>query len=41
VAESTFTPTKFVARLMLPIIRRKFHQTQQSILSGLQQYVEK
>lgn len=41
VAESIFTPTKILARLMLPIIRRKFHKTQQSILSGLKQYVEK
>jgi uncharacterized protein YndB with AHSA1/START domain len=41
VAESKFTPSRFSARLMLPMIRRKFHQTQQSILSGLKQQVEK
>jgi uncharacterized protein YndB with AHSA1/START domain len=40
VAQSLFTPTKFMARLMLPMIRRKFHQTQQSILGGLKQHVE-
>jgi hypothetical protein len=41
VAESTFTPTKLFSRLMLPMIRRKFHKTQQSILTGLKQYMEK
>jgi uncharacterized protein YndB with AHSA1/START domain len=40
VAQSVFTPSKLIARLMLPIIRRKFHQTQRSILGGLKQYVE-
>lgn len=40
VAESTFTPTKLFSRLMLPMIRRKFHKTQQSILTGLKQYME-
>jgi uncharacterized protein YndB with AHSA1/START domain len=41
VAASTFTPTKFFSRLMIPMIRRKFHRTQRSILSALKQYVER
>jgi len=40
VAQSIFTPSKLPARLMLPLIRRKFHQTQVAILSGLKQHVE-
>jgi uncharacterized protein YndB with AHSA1/START domain len=40
VAQSAFTLTKLISRLMLPMIRRKFHQTQQSILGGLKQHVE-
>lgn len=40
VAQSVFTPTKLMVRLILPMIRSKFHRTQQSILRGLKQYVE-
>ncbi|HEX5617022.1 MAG TPA: SRPBCC family protein [Solirubrobacteraceae bacterium] len=38
-AHSAFRPNMFV-RAMLPVIRRKFHQTQQAILRGLQEAVE-
>jgi uncharacterized protein YndB with AHSA1/START domain len=40
VAESTFSPGKLLARLMLPMIRSKFHRTQKRILDGLKQHVE-
>lgn len=40
VARSLFTPRTLLARLMLPMIRSKFHRTQQSILGGLNHYVE-
>jgi hypothetical protein len=39
-AESTFRPRNVPVRAMLPLIRRKFHQTQQAILLGLQAAVE-
>src|SRR5919198_1206516 len=39
-AESTFRPGNLLVRAMLPVIRRKFHQTQQAILRGLQDAVE-
>ena len=39
-AESTFRPRNLLVRLMLPVIRRKFHRTQQTILRGLQDAVE-
>jgi uncharacterized protein YndB with AHSA1/START domain len=39
-AESTFRPNNLLVRAMLPIIRRKFHQTQQAILRGLREAVE-
>jgi uncharacterized protein YndB with AHSA1/START domain len=39
-AESTFRPNNLLVRAMLPVIRRKFHQTQQAILRGLQEAVE-
>ena len=39
-AESTFRPNNALVRAMLPIIRRKFHQTQQAILRGLQEAVD-
>jgi uncharacterized protein YndB with AHSA1/START domain len=39
-AESTFRPRNVLVRAMLPVIRRKFHQTQQAILRGLQEAVE-
>jgi uncharacterized protein YndB with AHSA1/START domain len=38
-AHSTFRPNNVLVRAMLPLIRRKFHQTQQAILSGLQEAV--
>lgn len=39
-AHSRFRPTRLPARLMMPAIRRKFHQTQRAILAGLKQHVE-
>jgi hypothetical protein len=39
-AESQFKP-RLPARLMAPVIRRKFHQTQRTILVGLRQHVER
>jgi uncharacterized protein YndB with AHSA1/START domain len=39
-AESTFRPRNLLVRAMLPIIRRKFHQTQQAILSSLKDSLE-
>ena len=39
-AESTFRPNNVLVRAMLPLIRRKFHQTQRAILHGLQHAVE-
>ena len=39
-AESTFRPRNLLVRAMLPMIRRKFHQTQQAILRGLKDAVE-
>jgi hypothetical protein len=38
-AQSLFRP-RLPARLMAPVIRRKFHQTQRAILDGLKQHVE-
>jgi hypothetical protein len=38
-AHSTFQPRP-LARVMMPLIRRKFHQTQRAILDGLRQHVE-
>jgi uncharacterized protein YndB with AHSA1/START domain len=38
-AQSTFRPGNLLVRAMLPLIRRKFHQTQQAILRGLQEAV--
>jgi hypothetical protein len=40
-AHSLFTPKRLLARLMMPVIRRKFHQTQRAILDGLQQHAER
>lgn len=34
-AESAFTPRNLMARAMLPVVRRKFHQTQRAILDSL------
>jgi uncharacterized protein YndB with AHSA1/START domain len=39
-AESTFRPKNVVVRAMLPIVRRKFHQTQRAILYALRDAVE-
>ena len=39
-AVSRFHPRGPLVRLMLPAIRRKFHQTQRAILGGLQRHVE-
>jgi hypothetical protein len=39
-AQSVFRPSNVLVRAMLPLIRRKFHQTQRAILGGLQQAVE-
>jgi uncharacterized protein YndB with AHSA1/START domain len=39
-AHSVFRPKNVLVRAMLPLIRRKFHQTQRAILRGLQQAVE-
>jgi uncharacterized protein YndB with AHSA1/START domain len=39
-AESTFRPNSVLVRAMLPVIRRKFHRTQQGILRGLREAVE-
>jgi uncharacterized protein YndB with AHSA1/START domain len=39
-AESTFRPRGLIVRTMLPLIRRKFHQTQRVILHGLKDSVE-
>jgi hypothetical protein len=38
-AQSLFRP-RLSARLMAPLIRRKFHQAQRAILDGLRQHVE-
>jgi uncharacterized protein YndB with AHSA1/START domain len=38
-AESLFSP-RLPARLMMPVIRRKFHQTQRAILDALKQHTE-
>jgi uncharacterized protein YndB with AHSA1/START domain len=39
-AESTFEPNHMLIRAMLPIVRRKFHQTQRAILAALQVSLE-
>lgn len=39
-AESTFRPRTVIVRAMLPMIRRKFHQTQREILGSLKNSVE-
>jgi hypothetical protein len=38
-AHSTFRPRPLV-QVTMPLIRRKFHQTQRAILDGLRQHVE-
>jgi hypothetical protein len=39
-AYSAFQPNNVLVRAMLPILRRKFHQTQQAILTGLKESLE-
>jgi uncharacterized protein YndB with AHSA1/START domain len=39
-AESEFKPRVLLVRVMLPLIRRKFHQTQRAILAGLRHALE-
>jgi uncharacterized protein YndB with AHSA1/START domain len=39
-AESAFCPRNLLARLVMPVVRRKFHQTQKAILEGLRRYTE-
>lgn len=40
-AESVFRPRNVLVRLMLPVVRRKFHGAQQAILAGLKTSVER
>jgi uncharacterized protein YndB with AHSA1/START domain len=40
IAQSAFRPKNLFVRLAMPLIRPKFHQTQQIILNGLKQFVE-
>ena len=40
-AQSVFKRKSPVLVLMMPMIRRKFHQTQRAILAGLKQFAEK
>jgi hypothetical protein len=39
-ARSSFRPRTFVARLLLPVVRRKFHAAQRAILDGLERHAE-
>lgn len=39
-AESIFHPNNVLVRAMLPIMRRKFHRTQQAILAALKESLE-
>lgn len=39
-AESAFQPNNLLVRAMLPVIRRKFHRTQQAILRALKESLE-
>lgn len=39
-AESAFRPKNVLVRLTGPIVRRKFHRTQQAILAGLKRFIE-
>lgn len=40
-AESNFEPRDFFVRLMMPMIKSKFHKTQRTILTGLKQFIAK
>ena len=39
-AESAFRPGNALVRAIIPIIRRRFHQTQRAILAGLKEALE-
>ena len=39
-AQSTFEPRGLLVRLTAPLVKKKFHDTQQKILGGLKQFVE-
>jgi uncharacterized protein YndB with AHSA1/START domain len=39
-ARSMFTPRRLMVRLVMPLIRRKFHQAQREILGGLKRHLE-
>lgn len=39
-AQSAFQPKNVLVRIMGPIVRRKFHQTQKAILAGLKESIE-
>jgi uncharacterized protein YndB with AHSA1/START domain len=39
-AQSAFQPRNVLVRMTSPIVRRKFHQTQRAILSGLKRSIE-
>jgi uncharacterized protein YndB with AHSA1/START domain len=41
IAESAFVPKNAVVRLMMPMVRRKFHQAQRAILAGLKHAFER
>jgi uncharacterized protein YndB with AHSA1/START domain len=40
-AESVFAPRNVLVGLVMPLVRRKFHQTQRAILAGLKDAVER
>jgi uncharacterized protein YndB with AHSA1/START domain len=40
-AQSIFKPRNPLIGLMMPMVRRKFHQVQQAVLDGLKQFVER
>jgi uncharacterized protein YndB with AHSA1/START domain len=39
-AESAFRPRNAFVRAIMPMVRRKFHQTQRAILTGLKEFTE-
>jgi len=41
IAESDFAPKNALVRLMMPMVRRKFHGAQRAILAGLKDAAEK
>jgi len=40
-AQSVFRPKNLLIGLMMPMVRRKFHQVQQAVLAGLKQFAER